>query len=38
MKRYTLAQFIIDLILGGLTGGLWWIYRLIKVALAIGKD
>lgn len=37
MKRYTVGMFIIDLILGGITGGLWWIYRLIKVALAMSK-
>lgn len=38
MKRYTIGTFILDLILGGITGGLWWIYRLIKLALSVGKN
>lgn len=38
MKTYRLSTFIIDLILGGLTGGLWWIYRAIRVILSIGKN
>lgn len=38
MKDYKLHNFIVDLILGALTGGLWWIYRVIRVALSIGKE
>ncbi len=37
MKDYKLSTFLIDLILGGMTGGLWWIYRIIKVVVSIGK-
>ena len=29
-KKYTLGRFIFDFILGVLTGGIWWIYVLIK--------
>lgn len=38
MKTYRLSTFLIDLVLGGITGGLWWIYRIIKVVLSIGKS
>lgn len=38
MKEYKLSTFVMDLILGACTGGIWWIYRVIKVALSIGKD
>lgn len=38
MKDYHLSTFLIDLILGGITGGLWWIYRLIRVILSVGKN
>lgn len=34
MSDYKLSTFILDLILGGLTGGIWWIYRIIKVVLS----
>lgn len=37
MKDYTIGKFILDLILGAITGGIWWIYRIIKVLLSIGK-
>lgn len=29
-KKYGLGSFIIDLLLGSITGGLWWIYLLIR--------
>lgn len=38
MKDYKLHTFLIDLLLGGLTGGLWWIYRIIRLILAISKS
>lgn len=38
MKDYTIGQFILDLILGAITGGIWWVYRLIKVVLSINKN
>ena len=37
MKDYKLSTFLMDLILGALTGGIWWIYRIIKVVVSIGK-
>lgn len=37
MKDYTIGMFIMDLILGACTGGLWWIYRIIKVVIAVGN-
>lgn len=37
MDDYTLRDFIFDLILGCLTGGLWWIYRIIKALTNMGK-
>lgn len=30
-EEYTLGNFLFDLFLGFLTGGIWWIYRFIKV-------
>ena len=38
MKDYKLSTFLMDLILGSLTAGVWWVYRLIKVAITIGKN
>ena len=29
--EYTLKNFLFDLILGCMTGGLWWIYRFFKI-------
>ena len=29
-KRYGIFRFLVDLILGCLTGGLWWLYLLFK--------
>lgn len=37
MKDYTVGTFIMDLILGACTGGIWWIYRIIKVTVSIGN-
>lgn len=37
MKDYTVGTFIMDLILGAISGGLWWIYRIIKVLLSVGN-
>lgn len=37
MTDYKVSTFIMDLILGGITGGLWWIYRLIKVIVSVKK-
>lgn len=37
MKTYKLSTFLMDLVLGAMTGGVWWIYRLIRVALSIGR-
>lgn len=36
MKDYKLSTFLMDLILGAFTGGIWWIYRVIKVILSVG--
>lgn len=30
-NSYGLGKFLGDAVLGALTGGLWWIYRIIKV-------
>ncbi len=30
MKRYGFMRFLLDLVLGILTAGLWWIYLLFK--------
>lgn len=38
MKDYKLSTFVMDLILGACTGGIWWVYRVIKVVLSIGKE
>ena len=38
MKNYHLSTFLMDLILGALTGGIWWIYRIIKVILSVGRN
>ena len=38
MKTYKLSTFLMDLILGAATGGIWWVYRFLKVALSIGKN
>lgn len=37
MKDYKLSTFLMDLILGAFTGGIWWIYRVIKVILSVGS-
>lgn len=37
MKDYKVGTFIMDLLLGAITGGLWWIYRIIKVCVTIGN-
>lgn len=37
MKDYKLGTFLMDLILGAFTGGIWWIYRVIKVILSVGN-
>ena len=29
-KNYTFGRFLVELILGLLTGGLWWIWMLFK--------
>lgn len=38
MKDYKVSTFILDLILGAFTGGIWWIYRIIKVILAVSNS
>lgn len=38
MKDYKLSTFVMDLILGACTGGIWWVYRVIKVVLSICKE
>lgn len=38
MKDYRVGTFILDLILGAFTGGIWWIYRVIKVLLAVSNN
>lgn len=38
MKDYKLSTFLMDLCLGGITGGIWWIYRVIKIIVGIGKN
>lgn len=30
-KPYTLGTFLLDVILGICTGGIWWIYRLFRI-------
>jgi hypothetical protein len=30
-KGYTIGTFILDIFLGAITCGLWWIYRLFKI-------
>ncbi len=37
MKDYKVTTFLMDLILGCITGGLWWIYRIIKVVIGLGN-
>lgn len=37
MKDYKLGTFLMDLTLGAFTGGIWWIYRVIKVILSVGN-
>lgn len=37
MKNYNVGTFVMDLILGSITGGLWWIYRIIKVCVTMGN-
>lgn len=37
MKNYTVGQFVLDLVLGAMTGGIWWIYRFIKVIITVGN-
>lgn len=37
MKDYTIGTFLMDLLLGAMTGGLWWIYRIIKVVVNLGN-
>lgn len=37
MKDYKLGTFLMDLILGAFTGGIWWIYRAIRVVLSVGN-
>ena len=38
MKEYTLGTFILDLILGACTGGLWWVYRVIKILVGLSNN
>ena len=37
MKDYKVRTFIMDLIVGCITGGLWWIYRIIKVVVTMNN-
>lgn len=37
MREYKVSTFIMDLILGCITGGLWWIYRIIKIIVMMGN-
>lgn len=37
MKDYTIGTFIMDLLLGCITGGLWWVYRIIKIVVGLGN-
>lgn len=37
MKDYKVGTFIMDLILGAITGGLWWCYRVIKIAVTMAN-
>lgn len=39
MEDYKLSTFVLDLFLGAITGGIWWIYRIIKILVGLGhKD
>lgn len=37
MKDYKFSTFVMDLILGAITGGIWWIYRIIKIVVGFSN-
>lgn len=38
MKKYTIWRFLLDLFLGAITGGIWWVYLLCKALFNVSHN